>query len=198
MTKVYIINSNRQYDTMFTNRGFELVGSVKEADLVQFTGGEDVTPHLYGQSKHPRTFCNPERDVYEMGLYHQALSLGKRMAGICRGGQFLHIMTGGSMYQHIEGHTRDHDIFVDGESYRVTSTHHQGMVPNHNTVVVADATINGITKEIQEIGIASILDTTFGNYDYNVLMYQPHPEFDEGECQDLYFDLLEAELGIVA
>lgn len=204
MTKVYIINSNLQYDRMFINRGFTLVDTVDKADLVQFTGGADVSPHLYGQSKHPKTSCNPERDVYEMGLYHQALCLGKRMTGICRGAQFLHVMTGGSMYQHIEGHCRNHLIYdEDGRPIEVTSTHHQGMVPNTSTFITDSAGIiidgdNTKLVDIQEVGCAGSYHREDHGLSFGILMFQPHPEFVEGECQDFYFDLLISELGIEA
>lgn len=50
------------------------------------------------------------------------------MTGICRGIQFLNVMAGGFMYQHIGNHAGpNHEVYFpyDKSIRRVTSTHHQ-------------------------------------------------------------------------
>lgn len=51
------------------------------------------------------------------------------MLGICRGAQFLHVMNGGSLWQHLSNHTAPHGVIdvETGEIFAVSSTHHQAM-----------------------------------------------------------------------
>lgn len=65
-----------------------------------FTGGQDVTPSLYGE---PATeLCgetSPERDKMERKLLALARELDKPVLGICRGIQFLNAALGGTLWQ---------------------------------------------------------------------------------------------------
>ena len=104
------------------------------------------------------------------------------MAGICRGGQFLNVMNGGSMHQHIEGHTQSHYITLySGREIPVSSTHHQMMIPGCDGIVKAWADI--CTQQDAEV---IIYPTS------NCLCFQPHPEFfsTEHPCQEYYFNVL--------
>jgi gamma-glutamyl-gamma-aminobutyrate hydrolase PuuD len=62
--------------------------------------------------------------------------------GICRGAQILNVVNGGILTQHIDGHTNRHDISLydlDGnltDICRVTSTHHQMMVPHEDAIIL--------------------------------------------------------------
>ena len=64
---IYITNPYGGYHRPFTDLGTcttnreDLTG----ADLVVFTGGEDVSPAYYGEEPGPFTEWNPERDAYE-------------------------------------------------------------------------------------------------------------------------------------
>ena len=73
-------------------------------DIVQFTGGEDVSPYLYKAEPHTYTQFNPRRDAWEIEQFERAQQEGCVMAGICRGSQFLNVMCGGTLHQHINGH----------------------------------------------------------------------------------------------
>lgn len=104
-------------------------------DVLVFTGGVDVDPWLYGEEPHPTTFYSPARDDREVAIYQAALRRGVRMCGICRGSQFLTVMNGGLLVQHIDNHgipgthqVRDMSGIVGGD-VGVTSTHHQMMYP---------------------------------------------------------------------
>lgn len=69
-------------------------------DGVLFTGGQDVSPALYGEK--PRQACGEiceKRDAFEQRLFAQALEQGKPMLGICRGIQFFNACLGGTLYQ---------------------------------------------------------------------------------------------------
>lgn len=187
--KVVIVNSNHQYRDMFKQRGWEVlpvsISNIVQADLIQFTGGSDVTPALY-EEENVASDNNEARDLLEMGVFHLAFDHGIPMAGICRGGQFLNVMCGGRMIQHIVGHAtgRTHPLFQDSDgplpikvAENVTSTHHQAIVAADYGNVLAYGPDN-ITEVVHY-------------EDYKVLCFQPHPEFGPGECQDLYFSYLD-------
>src|SRR5574343_347632 len=109
-TKIFIIAGNSQYYSLFCDIGWEAVSTIEKADLVCFTGGEDVSPSLYGEQRHPRTYHNMNRDDRETELFNQCLKNQTPMVGICRGGQFLNVMNGGKMYQDVSHHCQDHII----------------------------------------------------------------------------------------
>jgi putative glutamine amidotransferase len=103
---------------------------MEEADLVIFSGGEDVDTGLYHAERHPMTSCNPFRDKREKLEFQEAHKLGKPMLGVCRGSQFLCVMAGGVLVQHQENPTFIHPITTTmGMDILVTSTHHQAQFP---------------------------------------------------------------------
>lgn len=103
---------------------------LEQADLVVFTGGEDVDPSVYNEPKNPRTYSSLERDKYESAYFHRAVALGKHIIGICRGSQFICAMSGGSLVQHQENNSFMHEIHTyDGKTLEITSTHHQAQYP---------------------------------------------------------------------
>lgn len=74
------------------------------------TGGQDVSPCLYGEEKTPRCgeIC-PARDEMEQLLLQSVLSLNKPVLGICRGIQLLNASLGGTLYQDLPTET-DSDL----------------------------------------------------------------------------------------
>jgi len=113
----------------------------KPLDLLLFTGGEDVTPNMYGENKGEHTKNNNKRDLKEEKIFSIYYSTPK--LGICRGSQFLTVMAGGKLIQHIEGHNNGyHEIEnIEGQYFSMTSTHHQMMFPynlkNHKYILLA-------------------------------------------------------------
>ena len=100
-------------------------------DAVQFTGGADVTPELYG-APNIASHNDVTRDLNEVRIFMESKRRLLPCFGICRGSQFLRVMAGGRLVQDIEGHGRDHRAqCVNGEEFRVTSTHHQHAVIDH-------------------------------------------------------------------
>lgn len=127
----------------------------EDFDGVLFTGGEDVDPSLYGESKQYASVheCRA-RDEFEFALLDQALARRAPILGICRGIQMINVGFGGSLYQDMKadaepqsehrqtdvGKSRKeatHSVVVtDGESSlgglvqgacRVNSLHHQAV-----------------------------------------------------------------------
>lgn len=213
--RVYIVSAGRAgcaYAKMFTSRGWEVVDTIRAADLVQFTGGSDVTPALYQEQPHPRTMSHQDRDTYEVGAYLQAQALGKNIAGICRGGQFLNVMCGGKLWQHVDGHGVHGGHMAHtatGHKILVSSTHHQMMIPGEGGDVMMVASGDGwclstYKESMADGGLLRInsVDDNDGDvesvlYDsLNVLCFQPHPEFNGcEECRDYYFELIDILMG---
>ena len=199
---VFIINGGHDYANMFLKEGWELAINMAEADLVLFTGGEDVTPEIYGERQHPKTWPNPNRDRHETKLYKEALELGIPMAGICRGGQFLNVMNGGKMWQNVNNHLGRHNAFVGGYigNIVVSSTHHQMMRPNLEAPHLVLMTANLATIK-ENCGKTGIVVRHFTKNDEDVesvfypetrcLSYQPHPEHDNvSQCRKVYFHFI--------
>ena len=201
MMKVFLEDGDPLIAKMFQEEGYEIVKEQSAADIVCFGGGDDVSPELYGENN-THSYSNMKRDLHCIYIYNKARSLGQKCVGICRGGQFLHVMNGGKLCQHIEGHrNKTHsvcDITVAGPIHgelwlNVTSDHHQSMSgsqfldknsatigPNYvyTTLMAKDGTIECITYG-HERGRADIC-------------YQPHPEWvPKGhECREYFFNLI--------
>lgn len=65
-----------------------------------FTGGQDVSPVLYGMKDATGTIvASPERDKMETLLLTKALHADKAVLSICRGLQFINVFLGGTLWQ---------------------------------------------------------------------------------------------------
>lgn len=99
-------------------------------DYVVFTGGADVSPHLYNENTHPKTRSSTFRDTKDIKVYNKVKSKRVLKVGICRGAQLLSVLSGGKLVQHVNNHTFNVDTILtpDGE-YKISSDHHQMMYP---------------------------------------------------------------------
>lgn len=208
MPRVNIVGGGFEYASMFRHKGWTIVNTIEEADLVQFTGGEDVSPELYQHTKHPYTNCNPMRDRKEVLVYKACRQAGKNVAGICRGGQFLNVMCGGKMIQHCDNHAfKEGHTATDtrtGECFLVSSTHHQMMIPNtmHGKVIVVARETEHCEKHIDgkliRFQSSKMQDTEAVWYPlHKTFCFQPHPEFLSWPgLADKYFDYLYEFFGL--
>lgn len=199
--KVLIVNGGIAYARMLAENGFDIAFEYEEADIIQFTGGEDVSPFLYGELPHPQTFYSAARDAAEIEIFHRAVKDRKPMIGICRGGQFLNVANGGRMLQHVDNHAINGthpaiDVHT-GRTINVTSTHHQMMVAGAGGEVLAVAYLSTVREGMVEGGDLRVergehTDTEVVFYpDTKSLCFQPHPEFGGAkECRDYYFELI--------
>ena len=109
----------------------DLEKAIDDCDVVLFTGGADVSPHLYCEPRGARTNCQVERDRFEVWVANMAIKKEKKMLGICRGAQLMCVMAGGKLIQDVDGHLRSHGIEdVFGNVMLMPSTHHQMMRPD--------------------------------------------------------------------
>jgi gamma-glutamyl-gamma-aminobutyrate hydrolase PuuD len=201
--KVYIVGTDVTIARMYMNNDWEVVYNPDEAHYIQFTGGADVSPMLYHERKHPRTYNDPRRDDQEAEYFFKYVD-EKPLIGICRGGQFLNVMCGGAMYQDVDNHglygTHVAEVVDTGELVQVTSTHHQMIRPNLDYNGRVLVTANLATRKEDGVGTNHyaadpLPDTEVVLYD-NVLCFQPHPEYvdTEHECQRLFFKLIDQHL----
>ncbi|WP_328899339.1 MULTISPECIES: gamma-glutamyl-gamma-aminobutyrate hydrolase family protein [unclassified Streptomyces] len=157
--------------------------TVARLDAVVVAGGPDVDPARYGAGRDPRTGPPaPERDSWEAALTGAALESGTPLLGVCRGMQLLNVVCGGTLTQHLDGHTGAVGVFgshpvtpVPGTRYAslapevcAVPTYHHQAVDRIGTGLVASAhAADGTVEAVELPG------------DHWVLGVQWHPEMGE-------------------
>lgn len=209
--KVFVVGSQKEY-AKFLNK-YTLVDSLSEAELVIFTGGTDVSPHLYNEDKIVETeSSNIIRDSAEISIFEECVYLGIPMLGICRGAQFLTVMNGGKLIQHVEGHNTGGHNIVDVRTkkiYQDSSGHHQMMYPyllkseEYNIIALASPDRSSVYK-----GLSCIEpDFTERNlrepeivfyYNTGSLCIQGHPEWANPNSEYVKYcnDLIKETFGL--
>lgn len=183
----------------------EFIDDPSQFKLVLFTGGADISPHLYGDTS-PKHICHYslKRDEMEQEIYDIALNHGIMMAGICRGLQFLNVMAGGKLMHHIDGHNSViHPMeTATGEFFYVNSYHHQMILPGHNTRVIGWIDKNRSKRYIgknddpvrysgKEIEAAIFPETkAFG------VQYHPEWEEEKSYARDYYINMIADALNL--
>lgn len=126
--KVYVVGHATGYARFLED--VTLVDSIDDAEVVLFTGGEDVDPSLYGKERFQTTYSNLERDLEEKATFEK-IRQDQLALGICRGSQLLCCLNGGILVQHCYGHAvgETHGIDNGEVMYQITSTHHQMQYP---------------------------------------------------------------------
>lgn len=202
MPKVFIVREDESVATMFLNRGWTVTSNDDDADLIQFIGGDDINPKLYGQDCLYSTCFNDEIDKIDIEYFNKHRN--KKKAGICRGGQLLNVLSGGSMWQDVDNHNKG-GLHVSwdylGVDWYVNSYHHQMMIPGEGGVLLL---FNNLSSVRQNPGNVCSVDDNQKDceavYYPNTysLCYQPHPEWvkKNEETQNLYFILLNKWLGL--
>jgi GMP synthase-like glutamine amidotransferase len=145
--KILVINGDTYSKPVasFGEITYELTAFTREPELFKllvFTGGEDVDPSMYGETS-PKGVChfNHMRDRRERLIFRRAVKNKIKMTGICRGSQFLNVMSGGRLMHHITGHamweTHELKCHVLDKNIRVNSLHHQMIIPPPNGYIIA-------------------------------------------------------------
>lgn len=176
----------------------DLVKHPKNISLVVFTGGADIDPALYNHPKNSKTSCSKSRDERDLLAFKLARRYDIPCAGICRGGQFLTAMSGGYLYQHVNGHSMcNHHIKTsDGDIINVSGDHHQmfGCQLRYDDELLAWAEPK--RSNVYEYGSGSVKQIKFEPEvvyyrSINSLAVQYHPEWmDKGSNGVLYYKRL--------
>ncbi|KUL49037.1 glutamine amidotransferase [Streptomyces sp. NRRL F-4489] len=97
--------------------------TVARLDGLVIAGGADIAPERYGAEPDPRTGPPaPDRDAWELALIEAALTARVPLLGICRGLQLLNVALGGTLVQHVEGHSGPPGAFARHEITPVPGT----------------------------------------------------------------------------
>lgn len=159
-----------------------------DINLVLFSGGQDVCPDLYGHAN-VASGCGSKpslRDLVEQMVWEWAYTKDIPSVGICRGNQFLCAMTGGWLFQDVDGHggvNHKVELFHDDtrEAINTNSTHHQMVVPARGAVVLG-ATQNRSQRYVFDPRFHGRFK--FPPYDPEIILYnnrnlgfQFHPEY---------------------
>ena len=181
-------------------------------DGVLFTGGGDVDPAHYGDTRHPKT-NEPDatRDAFELALAKLALANDTPLLAVCRGLQVVNVAAGGTLTQDIPaqvnqalGHQVDsppfaiaHEVWVtpgsalarvmqeqlvDGEVLQVNSRHHQAV----------DKAAEGFTvSATAPDGVIEAIERPTGHF---CIAVQWHPEnfWRTGEFRSLFEEFVKA------
>jgi gamma-glutamyl-gamma-aminobutyrate hydrolase PuuD len=203
--KVYVERNQLALAEVFTQKGWNTVQDRTKADLIVLMGGADIASSWYNQQPHPRT-GNPlmEWDNHTANLIEYAWENKIPLIGICRGAQFINAVSGGSMYQHVDGHQGNHSI-VDistGQVHTVNSIHHQAMIPHNSAEVVAVTTeVVAINRSLMRGNeVVTTLNTgdepeveALYYHHTKSLCFQAHPEYDSptGSTRSYFYKLCE-------
>lgn len=197
MTKtVYVVGGDHSTTKMFKAAGWNTIGFPQTQimpDLVCFTGGADVSPHMYGE-ENISSHCDPIRDEFEKQVFEAYVGKAP-MIGICRGGQFLNVMNGGKLIQ-------DHGL-VSGkvqmcgylnypnpkaiEIGPMHVDHHQGILCLNGAErawIGWDEYPKKQNPERWPVYVAWYEQT-------RCLCFQPHPEWGHQPTRDYFFNLIE-------
>lgn len=182
-------------DLLILRIGHRFTRDISKADALLFIGGADIDPSFYKEENVASTVSrySDTRDQLAYSYYQEHRGRFKIAAGICRGGQFLNAMSGGSMWQDVNNHTRPHDIvdLCTGKVVRASSTHHQMMRPSAKGEIIATSTqklstykLNGkdglVTDDDTDVEVVWYKDT-------QCLCFQPHPEYGGYDDLTEYF-----------
>jgi len=119
--------------SLFRKLGYQEVIGKEVPDFIVFGGGMDVSPSLYRQSALKGTYSDIDIDYQDFSTVIAGKLKQIPMLGICRGLQLLHVANGGTLIQHIEGHSgtihklldADEEPIKGWDGLVVNSTHHQ-------------------------------------------------------------------------
>lgn len=158
---------------LFLPMDVDPVDLIGHLDGVLFAGGEDVDPSTYGASPAPQLgLTDVARDAFEVELVRRALDADVPVLGICRGQQLLNVALGGTLVQHVDGHSqeeqraeRTHAVTIEpgtrhaalfGARTLVNSFHHQVVDRLGDGVVAAAHDGAGAIEAIDVSGARAI------------------------------------------
>lgn len=159
--------------------------TVDDSDLIIFSGGEDISPQIYGE-KNTSSYPNPRRDAIELKILEECLKLNKKILGVCRGHQLINAYLGGKMVQDLyydldETHEGIHklEFLTENSTIKdyftfVNSLHHQGVIQAGKNLIPT-STYKGVLESCEN---------------ENIITTQFHPEFMTKNVSGKFFDYI--------
>lgn len=185
---------------------YTIASTVKDADIVVWTGGEDIDPILYDEKPLKGTYYDTARDEDDLRVVDEAYGLGKFLVGICRGAQLLNVVpNGGSMWQDVDGHEcRTHSAWdtTTGRMIAVNSVHHQMMKITDKAELLCWSNESMVRKGFHDVwhckpGARDLNPKQVDKEpeavwykDTKSLLVQFHPEFGHGPTTEYFFSLM--------
>lgn len=159
-----------------------------DAQIIVFNGGADIGTSIYNEE--PISLGIPHiqsiRDKREIEVFNKYKDKSILKVGICRGAQLLNCLNGGTLWQDVNNHGRDHKItlLVNGKEIIATSTHHQMMRPNWDKAQLIAVAAEATYKYAQHDNYPPALDSN-DRIDVEIVYYpetnclciQGHPEY---------------------
>jgi len=104
---------------------------VDALDGLLMQGGADMSPQSYGEHPINPIWGGDEiRDRYEIELFHEFVTQGKPVFGICRGHQLINVALGGKLYQDIATQCGDQGCSHRSEAKYDNNFHEMRILPN--------------------------------------------------------------------
>lgn len=170
---------------------------IDSVDALLLTGGQGVTPILYGAEPIKEVAeTDIYRDEFEIALVKAAVAAGKPVLGICRGLQVVNVALGGTLYQDVykqAGAVGKHSQYPTsweiptqhvtttpgswieqtlGKRFLVNSFHHQGI-----DQLGANLTTTAVSDDKVVEAFESKDGAVFGVQFHPEMMFKTHPEF---------------------
>lgn len=182
--KVGVTNSSEKraefYCQALTEVGVDPVVLIPGTDLsvlegldgLLLSGGSDVNPARYGQEPAPETQKpNNERDELEIALVLKAIEKDMPILAICRGMQILNVATGGTLKQHVEGHTSVQGEEPNKHAVAITAGSKLSRIIGDNT------TVNSYHHQAVEILGKGLAETAWSDGDITEAVEMPSQKF---------------------
>lgn len=200
MHNVFIIGPDRAMHSLFSYHGKELyqvVDEAADADAFVWTGGQDIGTSLYHENHiNDARFSKVSfRDQMEKEYFDKYPGVAR--IGVCRGAQLLCVLSGGRLWQHVDGHFQTHKMLDlrTNKLYDTTSIHHQMMIPPEDAEIIAVA--DKSTFKVSAAGKFSSED--LAEPDIEVIYIprtrsfciQGHPEYNPDMMAPYFFQMLD-------
>lgn len=188
--------------TFLKQDNYIITDSIKNSDIVVWTGGEDINPELYGETRLECTFYT-ERDIDDLQAVEEAYKLDKFMVGICRGAQLLNVIpNGGKLWQDVNHHGgRIHKAMdcLTGQWVNLNSVHHQALRVTEEAEIIAWAEESTFKQSdgirwFKKDGYQTERDRDIEAVWYpktRSLLFQGHPEFGHPPTTQYFFTLMD-------
>lgn len=125
---------------------------VSHIDKLLLTGGQDVTPALYGEEPHPKLGqTDILRDNWELALIEEALKQHKPIFAVCRGMQLMNVYFGGTLHQDLslyDDWTVKHVQTPTSPSYATHSVQLTGDSPLSKILNTRELSVNSYHHQI--------------------------------------------------